>query len=1473
MSAEKKIMDRKILRELVPLNTLSQARFDELSGKIAIQEVRAGQYLFRIDDRDNQAVFLLDGEVSLLDRSGGLAGKLIAGSGQGRYPIADAQPRALSARAAKKCVVARIDAGLLDAFLSWDQSNNAEAVAIGADGGEDWMTKMLQSQAFEKIPPAKIQKLLLKMDAVRLKAGARVIRQGEDGDFFYTIQNGRCAVTRRDTPQAEDRLLAELSGGDCFGEEALVSNVKRNATVTMTSDGVLMRLAKEDFTELLQKPLIRYVDYEKAAVMVDEGAVWVDVRTVEEYDKGALEDSVNIPLASVRGEITELVFNVSYIICCENGKSSETAAFILGHKGFDVYVLQGGLQAAPDSISHDALDESRNEPAPVDRDDPEPAAQPVVEAVEVAGSGQEIARLLAGKRQLEADLSRAQQQKASIERVVDEQKKLHALDKEQIARAVDENRCLKAALQDETRRLESRIGKLQDEKQAATGALDSQIQEWVRERSFFKSENDEARQCIADLQKQLEQAREKDNGDRPDLRKELEELISRTNKKIENKEFQCVELKQGQSRLQANLKSMREERDSLQQKLGMAVNDAAKQQQETDDLRAQLESLTASTDEHAQALQLQLETLRLQHEDTKRHTADTQAQFSVLEDELVALKAAEARHRQEVQAAAGDLESQKQEWGRERDLLVSANEQAQQRIERLKAQLASISGDADEQLQDARLQLEAMRQQHEEMQRQSAERLAQLDSVQDQMASMETAMAGLEQEALLHVQQKEALQQALEQRDVQERSMQAEHEQLLLKANDDLTRKNDSERELQGQIDRLRKKLEQTTLELQNAREAEQADIDSIREELHAERSARAAERVEMAGRQRELKEQLAAVASEHEENLLNHSDAIEQARLQQMRETQLETESRFEELQHELEQAHDEIAVLEKREKQRLKEAYELSEERQRQNESSLEQLHTQAEQLRQERDTALVEQRSLLEKMNSLRAGEGLVPAEEVSALRSELEEARKDAEVSEGLRAEAETACTRMREDMDMLQKQVGNNLSLGRAMSAAAPGQKPQQPVSMVSDVQPVTALPAATLKTPSALNGQQSRGIPTAGGRKRLRLAGVISLVVIVMTGLVFGLTPFIGRPVAVISQALDDARDFAGMYMPRDDATGTPQRAGQPVLTTGQSGGQVIEPAAPVAQAVEVQAPPSPVPQSRTIERPRAILPSAARQQGQATAGSSSIVAAPAIAAPQPASEPDPVRKRLQAAGSFRDNLQDGGVAPLMVKLPAAGFMMGSKGNSLNIDEGPQHKVSLSRFAISKYEVTFADYDRFARATGMRLPHDNTWGRGDHPAINVSWNDAQAYVRWLSAQTGHGYHLPTEAQWEYAARADAMTPYPWDAGAENVPANCFDCGSEWDHGRTTSVGNFPANHFGLHDMGGNVQEWTEDCYRGSYDGAPADGSPVLTSGCTQRVVRGGAYSSPMTSLRSTSRGQFDQDTRLDNLGFRIVRKY
>jgi formylglycine-generating enzyme required for sulfatase activity len=169
------------------------------------------------------------------------------------------------------------------------------------------------------------------------------------------------------------------------------------------------------------------------------------------------------------------------------------------------------------------------------------------------------------------------------------------------------------------------------------------------------------------------------------------------------------------------------------------------------------------------------------------------------------------------------------------------------------------------------------------------------------------------------------------------------------------------------------------------------------------------------------------------------------------------------------------------------------------------------------------------------------------------------------------------------------------------------------------------------------------------------------------------------------------------------------------------------------------------------------------------------------------------------------------------------------------------------------------------------LPDDAGWGRGKQPVVNVNWDDARAYTAWLSAQTGARYRLPSEAEWEYAARGGSDNRFWWGYPIGTGNAICFDCGSRWDNRNPAPVGSLAANGFGLHDTAGNVMEWVEDCYHPDYQGAPAGGSPWIGGDCGQHMVRGGAYNKPARSLRSGARLQMAKDSRLNNLGFRIAR--
>ena len=230
--------------------------------------------------------------------------------------------------------------------------------------------------------------------------------------------------------------------------------------------------------------------------------------------------------------------------------------------------------------------------------------------------------------------------------------------------------------------------------------------------------------------------------------------------------------------------------------------------------------------------------------------------------------------------------------------------------------------------------------------------------------------------------------------------------------------------------------------------------------------------------------------------------------------------------------------------------------------------------------------------------------------------------------------------------------------------------------------------------------------------------------------------------------------------------------------------------------------------------------------------------AAPGYESSTPMPKPIPV-------GKFRDTLSGGGEGPEMVVIPAGRFRMGclSNDDSCGSDEKPIHEVRISQaFALSVYEVTFEDYDRFTHPNKV---YDEGWGRGNRPVINVSWNDAKEYVAWLSSQTGSEYRLPSESEWEYAARAGSTMKYSWGNTIGANRANCNDwgdggCGSQWDGKQTAPVGSFAPNGFGLYDMHGNVYEWVEDCWNTSYAGAPSDGSPWRQGECAKRVLRGGS---------------------------------
>lgn len=1122
METAKKSFDNSILQGFIPLDALSSGHLSELAKKVVVEDLQAGQFLFRAGDRDQQTLYLLAGRVELINASGKTIGVVDARSATAKHPLAHRQPRQLSARAVDTVTVVRVDSGLLDVLLAWGESAAYNVEDIAADENDDWLTRLLQSDTFSRLPPANIQQLLMRMESVAVSAGEVVVHEGEAGEYFYIVKSGHLSVTRQGAVNGDAVLLAELSEGDCFGEEALVAGTQRNATVTMLNDGVLMRVAQQDFDALLRTPLVQTLVYAEALEAVRSGAQWLDVRLAEEYANCHVADSLNIPLSELRDRLADLKRQDRYITCCDTGRRSASAAFILSQHGLEVAVLENGLMDVPweDLICET---EAPLEEVSTAASDPDatPAAQP--------GADRSLAES-AAQAGLVADYVR------------------------------------------QVEHLEAENNRLKTELESAQLALSYQTDEMARvaeARREFESDLETARVALARAQNEQQ-----------NVLKEQSRLTARLRE---------AETEQEQVKLQYEDELFR-----LRRALEKAGGDVIAAEQDGGDtaLEQQLAEARAQTD----ALEATIRQLKSE-------------QKQVLQDK-----------EERIRALATSLDSERQSW--------------QEQIEQLQALEQDTTGEAD-----LRAELEALR---------------------ESAASLESTTT-------------------------------------------------DSIQRLETQLEQLGRERDSANEALQRA----QQEADSLRAEVEVSRGLEAME---------------------------------------------LDSGSMA---------------------------------------------------------DTYL----------------------EDIRQLKTELE-----AETAQRTLAEQEVS--RWRGEAEKLEQALQNTQQ--EPIVIPPTGQFPQPSDSVSSQPAERAPTPPPAHK-PQAVAGALIQDEESEPGNA--------------MFGKwLFGL--FVGALIA------------AGVLYWQPDLTTKPASENSPPQPDPQRPAHTPAPGSGA----------EPLPGDTDAARPApAKLPAAAADAQQAVQQSvdEAVAAIRAIEAEsraeqahyvaEPATEDRPV-SHLKPVRTHYDALNDGGFGPRMVMLPAGSFSMGSTVASPYFDERPAHEVTLRSFSISKFEITFNEYDRFARATGRHLPPDEGWGRGTRPVINVSWDDALAYTRWLSEQTGSRYRLPTEAEWEYAARGGTTTRYWWGNGpTQALHANCFDCGSEWDGARTAPVGSFRANPLSLHETAGNVMEWTQDCYVANYADAPANGSARMVSPCDARVVRGGSYSSSLDALRSAARAKRVPQSRIDNLGFRVVR--
>ncbi len=334
-----------LLKTFSPLDGLKRDNLAALARKVQLRELSPGQVLFKEGDTEKRTFYVVTGILELIDQ-GKVIGTVEGGSDLAKNPIAPVFPRRNSARARDRVKFISIDSDLLDVMLTWDQTGTYEVSELQGEnnsGGDDWMTMLLQTKAFHKIPPANIQAIFMRMQQINYQSGDVILKQGAEGDYFYVLIRGAAVVTR-ETPLSKDGIkLAELRIGDTFGEEALISDAKRNATVTMSMEGSVMRLGKDDFKRLLNEPMLDWVTNEQADQIVKEGGQWLDVRLPSEFENQHLDNAINIPLYFIRLKINTLDTSKKYVICCDTGRRSSAGAYILSERGYQAYVLRGGI--------------------------------------------------------------------------------------------------------------------------------------------------------------------------------------------------------------------------------------------------------------------------------------------------------------------------------------------------------------------------------------------------------------------------------------------------------------------------------------------------------------------------------------------------------------------------------------------------------------------------------------------------------------------------------------------------------------------------------------------------------------------------------------------------------------------------------------------------------------------------------------------------------------------------------------------------------------------------------------------------------------------------------------------------------------------------------------------------------------------------------------------------------------------------
>ncbi|MFO7604661.1 MAG: cyclic nucleotide-binding domain-containing protein [Gammaproteobacteria bacterium] len=744
MNAVKKSVTTKVLRNFLPLDKLSIDKLDELLDKSSVEEIPPGRVLFRQGEKDRRNIYLLDGQVELLVTGSTRAEVVKARSVEAKYPLADTLPRPSTCRARTSVTVLTVDTDHLEILMEHDPSGTYEVTELGMDDessedNTDWMLRFLQSRAFLQLPTANIQGLLMRLEERPAKRGEIILQQGGQDDFYYIVKQGKCAVSRRPAPKAEDVRLAILSVGDGFGEEALITNGKRNATVIMQEDGVLMRLHKDDFMELLVAPLIKYIDLKTAIARTKQRATLIDVRTNKAFSDNGLEHASNIPLSMLRVKLSTLNPTTDYILYCDNGHQSAAAAFLMIQQGLNCQVIQNGIAGSTTSSAKASPTEKARPTAEVVAIKQEPAkptaaekaktedqlkfeqhrrqAQEEARKAKVAEEARQAAESKTQQLKSEADKLRLQAERLAMKTANAETARKQAED--EISRIKSDAAGLREQATKDSQKMRQEAEKLRQEAEKELSKIKQESVSIQAQQDAIEKAAREAAQMAAQKSQEAEQAQRQAKAEAERVKAEAEGIRQAAMQEAERLKQEMSQARKNAAKVEAAEAARREaELIAARQRAELAVQQAA-QAAEDAKHQAELEARAIRQKAQEEAERTRKAAEAAAQAAAERTEANQRKQQKMLEE---ARRQAEARLKESAEAAERARREAEQE-------AEQIRHQALQEAEQLRRDMESTRKLVEEEASKAKARISEDSQRHQRAEAQRRRETAEAESL------------------------------------------------------------------------------------------------------------------------------------------------------------------------------------------------------------------------------------------------------------------------------------------------------------------------------------------------------------------------------------------------------------------------------------------------------------------------------------------------------------------------------------------------------------------------------------------------------------------------------------------------------------------------------------------------------------------------------------------------------------------------